>query len=298
MAIYQYPLGSILSYSGPLSATNPTFTSLNSQGWEMCNGGALNRTTCADYFALVGTTWGSGDGSTRFNTPDFRGIFLRGVDPTTMLDPDGSTRHHKYTGGNTGNNVGSYQYTATKLPNTAFTISITAGHDHLVNNLPTASCKSALAAVGNTIPLWASNQVSSVDGIHSHSLSGGDQESRGPNANINYLVMTRLVSEYSENTTITTAISNIIDTIGVLSGTSCTWTWEIHSNDGVNFQTGTLLSSWRASDGTITSTYGTVSPIIGSIDVTLNTVLSASNVYFVATTTSNTWTVKAKRMVL
>jgi microcystin-dependent protein len=49
-------------------------------GWLYCNGDAVSRTTYADLFAAIGTTYGVGDGSTTFNLPDLRGVFLRGRD--------------------------------------------------------------------------------------------------------------------------------------------------------------------------------------------------------------------------
>lgn len=48
-------------------------------GWLFCRGQAVSRTTYADLFAAIGTAHGSGDGSTTFNLPDRRGMFLRGV---------------------------------------------------------------------------------------------------------------------------------------------------------------------------------------------------------------------------
>jgi microcystin-dependent protein len=42
-------------------------------GWLACDGLAVSRTTYALLFAAIGTTWGTGDGSTTFNLPDFRG---------------------------------------------------------------------------------------------------------------------------------------------------------------------------------------------------------------------------------
>lgn len=44
------------------------------------NGQNLNRTTYAAYFASVGTTYGAGDGSTTFGTPDVRGRVIAGKD--------------------------------------------------------------------------------------------------------------------------------------------------------------------------------------------------------------------------
>lgn len=40
--------------------------------WFICNGRAISRTEYSELFALVGTTFGEGDGSTTFNIPDFR----------------------------------------------------------------------------------------------------------------------------------------------------------------------------------------------------------------------------------
>lgn len=48
-----------LPYSGSVIPT----------GWLDVNQGAVSRTTYADLFAAIGTTWGAGDGSTTFNLP-------------------------------------------------------------------------------------------------------------------------------------------------------------------------------------------------------------------------------------
>jgi microcystin-dependent protein len=47
-------------------------------GFLKANGAAVSRTTYAALFAITGTTYGSGDGSTTFNVPDLRGEFIRG----------------------------------------------------------------------------------------------------------------------------------------------------------------------------------------------------------------------------
>lgn len=49
-------------------------------GWMECDGRALSRTTYASLFNELGTTWGSGDGSTTFNIPDMRGRVPIGKD--------------------------------------------------------------------------------------------------------------------------------------------------------------------------------------------------------------------------
>jgi microcystin-dependent protein len=48
-------------------------------GWLAANGTAVSRTTYADLFAAIGTTYGAGTGGTTFNLPDLRGYFVRGA---------------------------------------------------------------------------------------------------------------------------------------------------------------------------------------------------------------------------
>ncbi len=40
-------------------------------GWRICNGAAVSRTVYRDLFNVIGTQWGTGDGSTTFNLPQF-----------------------------------------------------------------------------------------------------------------------------------------------------------------------------------------------------------------------------------
>lgn len=49
-------------------------------GWLKANGAAVSRTTYPALFAVCGTTFGPGDGSTTFNLPELRGNFVRGWD--------------------------------------------------------------------------------------------------------------------------------------------------------------------------------------------------------------------------
>jgi microcystin-dependent protein len=64
------PIGIILPFTG---ATVPS-------GWALCYGQAISRTTYAGLFAVIGTTYGSGNGTTTFNVPDLRGRVVAGRD--------------------------------------------------------------------------------------------------------------------------------------------------------------------------------------------------------------------------
>jgi microcystin-dependent protein len=50
------------------------------------NGAAISRSTYADLFSAIGTTFGVGDGSTTFNVPDMRGYFPRGWADNGSID--------------------------------------------------------------------------------------------------------------------------------------------------------------------------------------------------------------------
>lgn len=77
-------------------------------GWLIEDGTAISRTTYADLFAVIGTTYGAGDGSTTFNLPDPRGRAIRIVDGGAAVDPDATSRTDRGDG-TTGNNVGTNQ---------------------------------------------------------------------------------------------------------------------------------------------------------------------------------------------
>jgi microcystin-dependent protein len=65
-------------------------------GWMLCEGGAISRTTYAALFALLGTNYGAGDGSTTFNVPDMRGRVPVGFDTTqTEFNTRGKTGGEK-----------------------------------------------------------------------------------------------------------------------------------------------------------------------------------------------------------
>lgn len=64
------PLGSILPYAA--NAATPPYSFL------FCEGQAVSRTMYPDLFALIGTTYGAGDGSTTFNLPNLIGKYPQG----------------------------------------------------------------------------------------------------------------------------------------------------------------------------------------------------------------------------
>jgi microcystin-dependent protein len=71
------PPGSLMMWP----ASNPP------TGWLERNGAAISRSEYAGLYAVIGTTFGPGDGATTFNLPDDRGLFERGWDHGAGIDP-------------------------------------------------------------------------------------------------------------------------------------------------------------------------------------------------------------------
>jgi len=68
------PVGSIIMYlKGDLGSP-----------FIFCDGRELNRSSASALFAVIGTTYGAGDGSTTFNIPDMTAIFVRGFGSRTI----------------------------------------------------------------------------------------------------------------------------------------------------------------------------------------------------------------------
>ncbi len=70
ISLLTLPAGSLIDYAGTVEPS----------GWLLCDGRAVSRTVYASLFSALGTAYGTGDGSTTFNIPDFRGRFARYMD--------------------------------------------------------------------------------------------------------------------------------------------------------------------------------------------------------------------------
>lgn len=107
-AINGVPVGALQMWS---TATAPS-------GWLLCYGQAVSRTTYSVLFAVIGTTFGVGDGSTTFNLPDLRGRMLVGLDnmggsaanrvaAATSIGQAAGAETHSHTGGSHSHSAGT-----------------------------------------------------------------------------------------------------------------------------------------------------------------------------------------------
>lgn len=165
------PAGVIMAFAG---AAAPT-------GFLTCNGSAVSRTTYATLFAAIGTTWGSGDGSTTFNVPDLRGAFLRGSG-TSALDPS-SPR-----------SVGSFQAEAYASHTHSNSLS-DPGHTHTVfgdtqGGFATGT-SGTITRIATFTPSDRTGTTSSqTTGVSISNASSGGAETRPDNYAVLYIIKT------------------------------------------------------------------------------------------------------------
>ncbi len=91
-AVY-VPVGGVVAYAG---TTAP-------DGWLLCYGQEVSRSTYAGLYSAIGDTYGNGDGSTTFNLPDLRGRVIAGQDD---MGGSSANRLTDQTGGLDGDTLG------------------------------------------------------------------------------------------------------------------------------------------------------------------------------------------------
>lgn len=91
-------IGSIFHYSGDILP----------EGYLWCDGATYNINDYQNLFDIIRNNFGGDFSLNTFRVPDLRGLFLRGLDKSGILDPNFTTRT-TLNGGNIGPNVGSYQ---------------------------------------------------------------------------------------------------------------------------------------------------------------------------------------------
>jgi len=175
--------GQFLTSQG--SGSDPTWTTLTAfssgmlmmwstgtapTGWLLCNGSAVSRTTYATLFGVIGTTFGSGDGSTTFNLPDLRNKMPIGA---------GSTYSVASTGGSANAIVVSHTHTAST--NSA------GNHRHLGNSYVfhgTGDNSGENAYRADGAQTSGRRWYTDYQGSHSHTVTVSSAGSSGTNANL------------------------------------------------------------------------------------------------------------------
>lgn len=148
------PTGAVLMWT---TGTSPTW-------YVLCDGTAISRTTYAGLFAVIGTTYGVGNGSTTFNVPNFKGRVPVGFDSTqTEFDAMGETGGAK-----------THTLITAEMPAHTHTIPLQASN---------ASANSSLISHGSISNPFG-NQTSGSEG------GGGAHNNLQPYLTLNFIIKT------------------------------------------------------------------------------------------------------------
>jgi microcystin-dependent protein len=198
------PTGTVVPFA---STTTPS-------GWILCDGGLYGRTSGdpspqPNLFSVIGTTYGVGDGLTTFAVPDLRGMFVRGFDNGSGIDPlrafgsqqADAFKSHNHSG-NTGlfNDVHTHSFNGTTGVDSPDHTHSTTYRNNAEStglgspaatggNLDTASYASGGASTRHTHAF--SGTTASGGSNHQHTIaSDGQTETRPINVAMNYIIKT------------------------------------------------------------------------------------------------------------
>lgn len=158
------PIGAVLPYA---SGSAPT-------GWLNCTGQAVYRGDYPALFAVIGTTYGAGDGSTTFNLPNLSGRVVVGQGTGAGL----TARSMGSTGG-----AETHTLTTSEMPSHSHTSNATGGSLGLItaDGLNTATDTDSSAVEPN---LYAAPVALSIDS----SGDGGAHNNMQPFTVLNYII--------------------------------------------------------------------------------------------------------------
>lgn len=152
--ILSVPIGVVMAYGGTTAPTN----------WLICDGSTVSRITYADLFSVIGTSFGSGDGSTTFNLPDLRSRVPLGKD---SRDEDFDT---------IGSNYGEKEHTLTN------------------DEMPTMNAKAPTSTSGGNIAYFKGDSIGGYNGSGAGTtiatITGGNQSHNivQPSIVMNYII--------------------------------------------------------------------------------------------------------------
>jgi microcystin-dependent protein len=213
--------GTIIPYGGSSAPT----------GFLLCDGSAVSRTTYSTLFGVIGTTFGSGDGSTTFNVPDLRGRVVAGKDDM---------------GGTAANRL-----TSTTMSPDGVTLGATGGeqtHTLVTSEMPSHAHRiwsSDGGGSGSNVAGFGSSSISEACGL----IPIGGTESYYSTFNAGHAVMESTGGGGAHNNVQPTLILNYIIAIQDVSGTG-TVTSVAMTGDGVIFNS-TVSGSPITTSGTL-----------------------------------------------
>ena len=149
-------------------------------GYLECDGAAVSRSTYSALFAVIGTTYGSGDGSSTFTLPDLKDRVVYGKSGTVSLASTGGAATVTPSGTNAGTALSESQ-----LPAHNHTTTVT-----FTNGTTSLSSSTRLAGGGATT---LGTQTYDTDNTgsgatHTHTFSGDAQSTLQPYLCLKFMI--------------------------------------------------------------------------------------------------------------
>lgn len=163
-------------------------------GWLNCDGAAVSRTTFAGLFAVLGTAYGAGDGSTTFNLPDLRLKFPRGIGNGLPVGSTANANSHDHTVGGEHSHIvtttivsGNHAHTHSDGNYSGNAVAV-GDHKHSTNTNQTGGgntggpTSTASRPSGNFFAASQTHLHSTPN--HNHTINEGDSGGHGHNTNV------------------------------------------------------------------------------------------------------------------
>jgi len=121
------PIGTVVAYAAEIDPNtymsgyhNFSPNTLNDTGWLLCDGTKVMQSAFPKLFSLIGYTYGGSDNV--FMLPDYRGYFLRALEPSKKIDTGFDTRKKADGSGKPASSIGSIEQCMVQM------------HEHAYNN--------------------------------------------------------------------------------------------------------------------------------------------------------------------
>ena len=165
------PIGTVISFGG----------SVVPNGYLLCNGQAVNRATYPQLFAVIGTTYGSGNGTTTFNVPNLRDKAVMGAGTNGVLGETQSAQLPNITGkiDNKSGTFGIMGFSSSTSNFSGALVGSEAKGAVYTGQQNTSACK--------VVTFDASHSGASTD-VNGNNVYTNNGETRPANVRLNYII--------------------------------------------------------------------------------------------------------------